>query len=72
SDQFDGNCRYYSESGQLEHTEFYVLGDDFGTWNYYDAAGTIVKTQTFYNDRQLTEVIVRPVQAPPVPSGANK
>jgi antitoxin component YwqK of YwqJK toxin-antitoxin module len=64
-DEEDGAAKYYYDNGKVEHTEYRVLGDDFGTWVFYNKDGIELKRIQYYDDRQVNVILSVPS---PVPS----
>jgi hypothetical protein len=48
----------------VEHTETHVLGDNFGTWVYYNKDGVELKRVQYYDDYQTNVILSVPAPAP--------
>jgi antitoxin component YwqK of YwqJK toxin-antitoxin module/Tfp pilus assembly protein PilF len=71
-DELDGVSKYYSDDGKLEHIETHVLGDDFGTWVYYNPDGTEKVKKGYYDNRQISETKAAVAPLKPDPKGKPK
>lgn len=56
-DVFDGECKFYYESGQLLSRQFFNRGLKTGTWNSYYQNGNLTEKVTFINDKPDGEYI---------------
>ncbi len=51
-DKKDGASVFYFENGKKQREEFYIDGEAFGDWTYYDLNGKLIRIERYYGDKR--------------------